>query len=163
MMAQNQRKNTQRKSASQRNKNSGQGDNGQARQIGQGYQEAASTGLEFGNRSISEFNRGLQEITDEMADYSKQSLAEVVRGWQLFLDARLFGRLLEIQTRYIENAYQAYASQASRASELYLGLARRAAEPIEQATRRSTMQPVRTSGRKTSKSSSSARSPGVAR
>jgi hypothetical protein len=72
-----------------------------------------------------------------MTDHSKRSLEEVMRAWQQFLDARLFGQLLEIQTRYIQNAYAAYVSQALRASELYLGVARRAAEPIEQVKRKS--------------------------
>ena len=129
--------NRKRKSASQKRKNLSQSAQRQARKIGQEYYDAAATGLEVSNRSVSEFNRGLQEITDEMTDYSKQSLEEVVRAWQQFLDARLFGRLVEIQTRYVQNAYEAYASQASRVGELYLGLARKVAEPIEQVTRRS--------------------------
>ena len=110
---------------------------GQARKIGQEYQNAAATGLEISSRSINEFNRGLQEITDEMTDYSKRSLDEVVRAWQRLLDARPFGRLVEIQTRYMQTAYEAYASEASRVSELYLGLARRAADPIKKISRRS--------------------------
>jgi DNA phosphorothioation-dependent restriction protein DptG len=112
-------------------------DQRQARKIGQEYQNAAITGLEVSSRSVGEFNRGLQEIADEMTDYSKQSLEEVVRAWQRLLDARPFGRLVEIQTRYMQNAYEAYASEASRVGELYLGLARRVADPIKQVTRRS--------------------------
>jgi hypothetical protein len=135
-MAQN-RNNRKRKSANQKRKNSSRAVQNQARKLSQEYRDAASTGLEVSNRSITEFNKSLKEITDEMTDYSKQSLEEVVRAWQQFLDARLFGRLLEIQTRYIQNAYEAYASQASRVGELYLGVARRTAEPIEQVTRQS--------------------------
>jgi hypothetical protein len=110
---------------------------GQARKIGQEYQNAAAMGLALSSRSINEFNRGLQEIADEMTDYSKRSLDEVVQAWQRLLDARPFGRLVEIQTRYMQSAYEAYASEASRVSELYLGLARRAADPIEKISRRS--------------------------
>jgi len=110
---------------------------GQARKIGQEYQNAAVAGLEVSSRSVSEFNRGLQEIADEMTDYSKQSLEEVVRAWQRLLDARPFGRLVEIQTRYIQNAYEAYVSEASKVGELYLGSARRVANSMKQVTRRS--------------------------
>jgi DNA phosphorothioation-dependent restriction protein DptG len=136
-MAQRQTNKRKRKRANQRIQNLARSAQGQARKIGQEYHNAAVTGLEASSRSVSEFNKGLQEITDEMTDYSKQSLEEVVRAWQQFLDARLFGRLLEIQNRYIQNAYEAYASEASRVGELYLGLARRVAEPIEKVTRRS--------------------------
>lgn len=153
-MAQNSN-NRKRKTGNRKQTNAGRAVQSQTTQISREYREAAATGLEVGNRSISEFSRGLQEVTDEMADYSKQSLEQVVRAWQQFLDARLFGRLLEIQTRYIETAYEAYASQASRANELYLGLARQAAEPIEGVTRQSSMGSRRASGRRTPKRSSS--------
>ena len=135
-MAQRQRNNRKRKRANQKHKNFAEAAQGQARKIGQEYHNAAVTGLEASSRSVSEFNRGLQEIADEMTDYSKRSLEEVVRAWQRLLDTRPFGRLVEIQSRYIENAYQAYASEASRVGELYLGLARRVADPIEKVTRR---------------------------
>ena len=136
-MARRQSNNRRRKSANRKQKNLARGAQAQARRVGQEYQNAAVRGLEFSSRSVDEFNRGLQEIADEMNDYSKRSLEEVVRAWQRLLDARPFGRLVEIQTRYIQNAYEAYASEASRVGELYLGLARRVAEPIEKVTRRS--------------------------
>jgi hypothetical protein len=136
-MAQRQRNNRKRKTANQKHKNLARATEGQARKIGQDYQNAAAAGLELSSRSVSEFNRGLQEIADEMTDYSKQSLEEVVRAWQRLLDARMFGRLVEIQTRYIQNAYEAYASEASRVGELYLGSARRVAASMKQVTRRS--------------------------
>jgi hypothetical protein len=136
-MAQRQRKNRKRKSANHKHTNLARAAEGQARKIGQEYQNAAVAGLEVSSRSVSEFNRGLQEIADEMTDYSKQSLEEVVRAWQRLLDARMFGRLVEIQTRYIQNAYEAYASEASRVGELYLGSARRVANSMKQVTRRS--------------------------
>ena len=136
-MAQRQRNNRKRKSANQKHKNLTRATEGQARKIGQDYQNAAAAGLELSNRSVSEFNRGLQEIADEMTDYSKKSLEEVVRAWQRLLDARMFGRLVEIQTRYLQNAYEAYASEASRVGELYLGSTRRVADSMKQVTRRS--------------------------
>ena len=128
--------NNRKRQTNQKHKNLARAAQGQARKIGQEYQSAAATGLEVSSRSISTFNRGLQQIADEMTDYSKQSLDEVVRAWQRLLDARPFGRLVEIQTRYMQSAYEAYASEASRVSELYLGLARKMADP-EKATRRS--------------------------
>ena len=136
-MAQRQSNSRKRKSANQKNRKLAREAQGQARKIGQQYQNAASTGLELSSRSISEFNKGLQDITDEMTDYSKRSLEDMVRAWQRLLDARPFGQLIEIQTRYVQRAYEAYASEASRFGEIYLGLARRVARPIEQVTRRS--------------------------
>jgi hypothetical protein len=135
-MAQRKSNNRKRKGANQKHKNLARAAQGQARKIGQVYQNAALTGLEASSRSVSKLNSGLQEFADEMTDYSKRSLEEVVRAWQRLLDARPFGRLVEIQTRYIQNAYEAYASETSRVGELYFGLARRAVDSSENVTRR---------------------------
>jgi hypothetical protein len=135
-MAQRKSNNRKRKT-NRKHKNLARAAQGQAGKIGREYQNAAVTGLEVSSRSISEFNRGLQEIADEMTDYSKRSLDEVVRAWQRLLDARPFGRLVEIQTRYMQSAYEAYASEASRVGALYLGLARKVTDPIEKVSHRS--------------------------
>jgi hypothetical protein len=135
-MARRQSNNRKRKNANRNSKNLARGAQAQVRRIGQEYQNATVRGLEFSSRSVDEFNKGLQEIADEMNDYSKRSLDDVVGAWQRLLDARPFGRLVQIQTRYLQNAYEAYASEVSRVGELYLGLARRVAEPIEKVTRR---------------------------
>ena len=48
-----------------------------------------------------------------------------------------FGRLLEIQTHYAQNAYEAYVSDISRLGNLYLSLTREVSKPLKQVTRRS--------------------------
>ena len=63
--AQRKSNNRKRKSANQKHKNLARAAQGQARKIGQEYQNAAVTGLEASSRSVSEFNRGMQEIADE--------------------------------------------------------------------------------------------------
>jgi hypothetical protein len=98
---------------------------------------AATTGLKGASRSIGEFDTGFREIADEMNEYSIRSLENVFRTWQQFVDARPFGQVVEMQTRYAQNAYEAYVAEISRLGNLYLSLTRRVSKPLGPVSRRS--------------------------
>ena len=101
------------------------------------YQSAASTGLKAASQSVGEFNNGFREIADEMNEYSLRSLENVFHAWQQFLDARPLRQVVELQTRYAQNAYEAYVAEISRLGNLYLSLTRRVSKPLGQVSRRS--------------------------
>ena len=101
------------------------------------YQNAATTGLKATGRSVGDFNEGFRDIAVEMSEYSMRSLENVFRAWQQFLDARPLRQAVELQTRYAQNAYDAYVGEISRLGELYLNLTRRASKPLGQMPRRS--------------------------
>ena len=104
------------------------------------YQEAARTGLKtMTNQSVSEFNDGLQTFAHEMNTYSVRSLEHVFHAWQQFLDAGPLRQVFEIQTRYAQNAqnaYEAYVGEMSRLGEMYLDVTRRVSKPLGQVRRR---------------------------
>jgi hypothetical protein len=100
------------------------------------YQNAATTQIKAASRSVGEFNNGLRDIADEMNEYSLRSLENVFRAWQQFLDARPLRDVVEIQTRYAQNAYEAYVAEMSRLGDLYLSLTRRVSKPLVQESRR---------------------------
>ena len=101
-----------------------------------GYKNAASNGLEAASRSVGEFNNGFREIADEMNEYSMRSFENVFRTWQQFLDARALRQVVELQTRYAQNAYEAYVAEISKLGNLYLSLTRRVSKPLGQVSRR---------------------------
>jgi hypothetical protein len=105
--------------------------------IEQLYRNAATTGLKATGRSVGDFNDGFREIADEMNEYSVRSLENVFRAWQQFLDARPLRQAVELQTRYAQNAYEAYVGEMTRLGELYLNLTRRVSKPLRQLPRRS--------------------------
>jgi hypothetical protein len=105
--------------------------------IEQLYRNAATTGLKATGRSVGDFNDGFREIADEMNEYSVRSLENVFRAWQQFLDARPLRQAVELQTRYAQNAYEAYVREMTRLGELYLNLTRRVSKPLRQLPRRS--------------------------
>ena len=82
--------------------------------IEQLYRNAATTGLKATGRSVGDFNDGFREIADEMNEYSVRSLENVFRAWQQFLDARPLRQAVELQTRYAQNAYEAYVGEMTR-------------------------------------------------
>ena len=75
---------------------------------------AATTGLKATGRSVGDFNDGFREIADEMNEYSVRSLENVFRAWQQFLDARPLRQAVELQTRYAQNAYEAYVGEMTK-------------------------------------------------
>jgi hypothetical protein len=101
------------------------------------YHNTATTGLKATGRSVGDFNEGFRDIAVEMSEYSMRSLENVFRAWQQFLDARALRQAVELQTRYAQNAYDAYVGEISRLGELYLNLTRRASKPLGQMPRRS--------------------------
>ena len=104
------------------------------------YQDAATTGLKAtSSHSVGEFNDGFRQIADEMNTYSVRSMEQVVHAWQQFLDAGPLRQVLEFQSRYAQNAqnaYEAYVGEISRLGEMYLDVTRRVSKPLGQVRER---------------------------
>jgi hypothetical protein len=104
------------------------------------YEDAATTGLKaMTSRSVGDFNGGFRQIADEMNDYSVRSLEQVFHAWRQFLDAGPFRHVVELQTRYAQNAqnaYEAYVDEFSKLGDLYLNVTRRVSKPLAQVPRR---------------------------
>lgn len=106
------------------------------------YEHAATTGLKATSESVGDFNQGFLQIADEMNAYSVRSLEQVFQAWQQFLHAGPFRQVVEFQTRYAQNAqnaYEAYVDEISRLGDLYLSTTRRVSKPLAQVPRRAKM------------------------
>jgi hypothetical protein len=104
------------------------------------YEDAATTGLKATGRSVGDFNDGFRQIADEMNAYSVRSLEQVFHAWEQFLDTGPFRQVVELQTRYAQNAqnaYEAYVDEVSRLGDLYLDVTRRVSKPLVQVPSRS--------------------------
>jgi hypothetical protein len=100
--------------------------------------EAVEAGFKTASRSLAEANRGFQAIASEINDFSKRRFEDFVQSWERCLNARSFGDVMETQTQYAQRAYDAYTSEMSKLGEMYLSMARGAAKPVAQSTKRST-------------------------
>ena len=101
----------------------------QATQTGQ----AIEAGFDAASRSFAEANKGFQAMAAEINDFSRRRFEDVLQSWEQFLSARLFGDVVAVQTQYAQRAYEAYMAEMSKLGEMYLGTARNAAKPVEQA------------------------------
>ena len=66
------------------------------------YQNAAESGVEAAGRSFSEVNRGFQAVAAEMTDFSKRRWEDILQAWEQLLQARSFGEVVAVQTRYAQ-------------------------------------------------------------
>jgi hypothetical protein len=103
-----------------------------ARSVGRQYQKAAQEV----SRSAQEASEGFQAIAAEMTEYSKKNLDDVMHAWEQLMGARSFGEMVEIQALYAKKALESYSSAMSRVRGLYLGMARNATKPAEEAAKR---------------------------
>jgi hypothetical protein len=103
----------------------------QARKIGQDYQDTIENGVEAVSRSFSDMNRGFQAVAAEMTEFSKNRIEEVMRACDQLIRARTFGDVVEAQSKYVQKAVDAYMVEWSKIRDLYLGVARNAAKPLD--------------------------------
>ena len=108
----------------------------QAQKVGQEHQRAIEGGFEAATHVFSEVNRGFQAIAAEVTDFSKKRFEDVVEAWDQLVRARTFGDIVEVQSRYAQKAYDAYASEIAKLGDMYLGAARDAAKSFEQVSKR---------------------------
>jgi len=99
--------------------------------------EAVEAGFKTASRSLAEANRGFQAMASEINAFSKRRFEDFLQSWEQCLSARSFGEVMEIQTQYAQRAYDASTSEMSKLGEMYLSMARGAAKPVAQSTKRS--------------------------
>ena len=105
------------------------------KRAGEAYQSAVEDGVEAATRSFNEMNRSFQNVAAEITNFSKKRLEDVVQSWEQVLRAKSFGDVMEVQSRYVQKAYEDYTSQMSRLGEIYLDTVRNAAEPVQETSK----------------------------
>ena len=100
---------------------------------GDEFQKAGRDNFDAGVRSFGEVSKGLQAITARMTDYSKRAFEDGTRAFEQLISAKSFEQVVEIQSQYAKKAYDAYIAEVSKLGEMYVGLARNAYAPVEQA------------------------------
>jgi hypothetical protein len=88
------------------------------KRAGEAYQSAVEDGFEAATRSFNEMNRSFQNVAAEITNFSKKRLEDVVQSWEQVLRAKSFGDVMEVQSRYVQKAYEDYTSQMSRLGEI---------------------------------------------
>jgi hypothetical protein len=101
--------------------------------MGEEFQKVGKDSYDAALRSFGEVNKGFQAIAAEMTDFSRKTFDDVIRAWEQFLGAKSVDQAFEIQAQYAKKAYDNYMAEVSKLGEMYVGLARSAYKPVEQA------------------------------
>jgi phasin family protein len=101
--------------------------------FGDEFQKYGKEGFESAVRSYGEANKTFQAIVARWTEFSKQSLEDATRTFEQLVGAKSFEQALEIQSQYAKKAYDNYMAEMSKLGEMYVGMARDAYKPFEQA------------------------------
>jgi phasin family protein len=96
-------------------------------------QRLSKEGFDATLRSYGELNKGFQAITAQVTDYSKKAFEDASRAFEQLVGSKSIEQAIEIQTQYAKKAYDTWVAEASKVSEIYVGMARDAYKPVEQA------------------------------
>ena len=96
-------------------------------------QKMSKEGFDAALRSYGELNKGFQAITAKMTDYSKRAFEDATRAFEQLAGSKSIEQAIEIQSQYAKKAYDTWVAEASKLSEMYVGMARDAYKPVEQA------------------------------
>jgi hypothetical protein len=90
-------------------------------------------GFDAALRSYGELNKGFQAITAKVTDYSKKAFEDAARAFEQLAGSKSIEQAIEIQSQY-----DTWVAEASKLSEMYVGMARDAYKPVEQAVAKRT-------------------------
>jgi hypothetical protein len=101
--------------------------------FGDEFQKAGKDGFDATVRSFGEVHKGFQAIAARLTDYSKRAFEDATRAYEQLIGAKSVEQVFEIQSQYAKKAYDTYIAEVSKLGEMYVGLARNAYAPMEQA------------------------------
>jgi hypothetical protein len=101
--------------------------------VGEDFQSVGKEGFDAAVRSYGEANKALQAIAAEWTNYSKKTFEDATRAFEQLIGVKSLEAAFEVQSQYAKKAYDNYVAGASKLGEMYLGLARNAYKPFEDA------------------------------
>jgi hypothetical protein len=105
-------------------------------------QTMSKEGFEAALRSYGELNKGFQAITANMTDYSKRAFEDATRAFEQLAGSKSVEQAIQIQSQYAKKAYDTWVAEASKLSEMYVGMARDAYKPVDQAVAKRASKPA---------------------
>ena len=96
-------------------------------------QNAENGQLDAVSMDLASFTTVLQAIFAEGADYTKKSVETRLAFIEKLLGAKSLPNVIQIQSEYAKESYDAFVAQASKMGELHTSLAKAAFKPAEQA------------------------------
>ena len=90
--------------------------------IGDDFQKFGKNGFDTVVGSFGEVNKGFQAIAAEWTDYSKKAFEDSTNAFEQLIGAKSVEQAVEIQSKYVKNAYEAHVAEMTKLGEMYAGL-----------------------------------------
>lgn len=94
-------------------------------------QKIGKGGFESTVKSIGAVTKGFQAVAAEVADHSKKSFEDGTATVEKLLGARTLDGVLELQSDYVKNNYEAFVAHATKIGELFTDMAKESYKPYE--------------------------------
>jgi hypothetical protein len=72
-------------------------------------------------------------MTANVTDYSKRAFEDATRAFEQLAGSKSVEQAIQIQSKYAKKVYDTWVAEASKPSDMYVGMARDAYKPVEQA------------------------------
>src|ERR1700733_3470594 len=89
--------------------------------------------MDMAMNSFGALSKSAQAIVVEVVDYSKKSVEGSAAAWEKLMGVKSIEKAMEVQSEYLKSSYEGFVAEASKLSELYVGLAKEAYKPFESA------------------------------
>ena len=97
--------------------------------IGDDFQKFGKDGYEAVVGSFGEVNKGFQAIAAEWTDYSKKAFEDSTSAFEQLIGAKSVEQAVEIQSKYVKNAYEAHVAEMTKLGEMYASVVQSAFKP----------------------------------
>jgi hypothetical protein len=101
--------------------------------VGEEFQKVGKDGFDAAVQSFGEVNKGFQVMTAKVTDYYKKAFEDGTCAFEQLIGAKSIEQVFEIQSQYAKKAYDTYVAEMSKLGEMYVGLAKDAYKPVEDA------------------------------
>ena len=89
--------------------------------------------MESAMNNFGAWSKGAQAIAAEMTDYSKKSLDGMAATWEKLVSSKSLETAMQVQGDYLKSSYEDFTAEATKLSEMYLGLVKDTYKPFESA------------------------------
>jgi len=94
-------------------------------------QKLGKDNLDAHLKALGALSKSFQAIAVETADYAKKAFEESTAATERLAAAKSLDKVMEVQSDYLKNAYEAFVAQSAKLGQLYVDLAQEAYKPFE--------------------------------
>jgi phasin family protein len=101
-------------------------------------QKLGKDNMDMAMNSFGVLSKSAQAIAVEVVDYSKKTIEGSAAAWEKLMGAKSLENAMQVQSEYLKSSYEDFVAEATKLSELYVGLAKETYKPFESAMTKAT-------------------------